>query len=574
MASKLSICRAQVHVPNTCAWCESIQGVNWYCNDCHEALCDRCFEVHQRARKTRKDDVVPIKEANKLGEAVLPEVCKTHRSKTCDLYCSDCNIVMCAMCFTEKHKQHTFKNIEEEIDSQKQYMQDQLKILKFKLDHFEDNLSKRHEVSKSFNDSVDVIRHTVQTKRLRLKAEIDSLADTVLEELSSLMEEEDKSHKQDCQSHEQTIKEIKQLISDVEQNNEQLSSTSLFELTGRLRTTIPLYDVATKPVLPRPPHFVCRKLNAEQMKSMIGYLQDRKEVDSKKVSQIATFRVPRKTQINSICPIDDTHAWVSVHSSQELIKVNKNGKVTECVKLDFDPWCLTSTYIKELLITCNDHSSLIHKLTKDRHVTRFTDISPLEAWGISVSNSDDVFVTTNTTTIQVLNKSGERIRQISCRGDSGGVGLGIVCLTTGNMVVTNCVNIYDCNEIIVINTSDQITHKWRGELDNGQKIVETKQCDIARDKYDRVFVPDHITDQVYIISGNEKKAMCLLDKKHRVTEPLAVCVDRCGHVWIGCGDGTVHVMQILMSDVNDADDDDEDDDDDIDESGVNIIISI
>ncbi|OWF49651.1 uncharacterized protein LOC110451436 [Mizuhopecten yessoensis] len=551
MASKLSIRRAQVHVPNTCALCESIQDVNWYCNDCQEALCDKCKDGHQRGKKTRNDDVVPIKEANKLGEAVLPEGCKTHRGKTCDLYCSDCDIVMCAMCFTEKHKQHTFKKIEEEIDSQKQYMQDQLKILKSKSDHFNDSLSKRHEMNKSVKESVDVIRQTVQTQRQKLKVEIDSIADAVLVELSALVEEEEKSYQHDCKSHEQTIKEIKQLIRDVEQKTEKMSNKSLFEMTGRLRTTIPLYDVTINTMLPRPPKFMPGKLNADQMKSMIGYIHvgklktedlryEKKEIDSKKVSQISTFRVPQKRQIYSICPIDDNHAWMSVFSSYELIKVNKEGKVIESVKLDFNPWCLAVTNTEELLITRYGGSPLIHKLSKDRRVTRFTDISPLMAWGISVSDSDEVFVTTQTTTIQVLNMSGERIRQISCGGD----GQSIVCMTTGCIAVTTGANIYICKEIIVINKSDQIIHKWSGELDNGQELEKTTQCDIARDRYDRVFVPDSYTNQVYVLSENERKAKCLLDKKHGVIHPSAVCVDRCGHVWIGCSNGRVHVMEL------------------------------
>ncbi|OWF43678.1 uncharacterized protein LOC110459414 [Mizuhopecten yessoensis] len=549
MASRLSIRRAQVHVPNTCAWCESIQDVNWYCNDCHEALCDRCFEGHQRARKTRNDDVVPIKEAIKQDEVFIPDVCKTHRGKTCDLYCSDCDIAICAMCFTEKHKQHTFKNIEEEIGSQKHYMQDQLKILKSKFDHFDDNLSKRHEVSKSFIESVAVIRQHVLTQRLKLKAEVDSITDTILVELSSLVEEEEKSLKQDCQPHEKYIKEIKQLIRDVEQNTAKMSTTSLFELTGRLRTTIPLYNVATKSVIPRPPCFVSGTFNADQLKSMIGYIQvdklktediryEKKEVDSRKVSQISTFQERKQSQINSICPIDDIHAWMSILGSTELIKVNKKGKVTESVKLDFVPRCLTLTNAEELLITCG--SSLICILSKDRRVTRFTDISPLKAWGISVSDSDEVFVTTHTTTIQVLNMSGERIRNISCRGD----GLSIVCLTTGNITVTTGYNILHCTEVIVINKSDQVIHKWSGELDNGQKVNETMHYNIARDGYDRIFVPDYQKNKVYVLSVNEGNAKCLLDKTHKVIEPVAVGVDRCGHVWIGCFDGTVHVMQL------------------------------
>ncbi|XP_021367322.1 uncharacterized protein LOC110459413 [Mizuhopecten yessoensis] len=231
---------------------------------------------------------------------------------------------------------------------------------------------------------------------------------------------------------------------------------------------------------------------------------------------------------------------MSVFQSIELIKVNKEGKVTESVKLDFNPGCLTVTSTEELLITCYGGSPLINKLSKDRRVTRFTDIIPLKACGISVNDSDEVFVTTATTTIQVLNMSGDRIRQIS----HGGGWRSIVCLATGNTVVsTGYSNIY-CEEMIVINKTDQVKHKWSGELDNGQKLKKTLQCDIASDRYDRIFVPDYYTDQVYVVTRNERMAKCLLDKTHGVTHPLAVCVDMCGQVWIGCENGTVYVMQL------------------------------
>ncbi|XP_021367320.1 uncharacterized protein LOC110459411 [Mizuhopecten yessoensis] len=454
MASKLAICCAQVHVPNTCAWCESIQDVNWYCNDCQEALCERCFEGHQRARKTRNDVVVQITKATRQNGAVLPEVCTTHPGKSCDLYCTECHVVMCSMCFTQKHKQHTFKHLEEEVVSQKLYMHDQLKNLKSSLDGHVSTLTKRKRDSKSFKESAYVILQTVQTR------------------LSHLMP--------DC----------------ILKNGD------------------------------------CR--------------YEQRNINSKQVRQIGAYLIHVR-QINSICPIDDTQVWTSASGSNELIKVNKNGKVTESVKLDFNPWCLTLTNTEELLITCCGGSPLIHKLSKDRQITRFTDISPLQAYGISVSDSDEVFVTTRTKTIQVLNMSGERIRQISfgmsLQAHAYGM-LSIVCLTTGYIAVTIGNFGRYCKEMVVINITDQVIHNWSGRLDHGRTIEKTMQCDIARDRYDRVFVPDFITNQVYVISGNDRTAQCLLDDRHGLMGPTAVCVDRCGHVWVGCFDGSVYVMEL------------------------------
>ncbi|OWF54501.1 uncharacterized protein LOC110444471 [Mizuhopecten yessoensis] len=317
-------------------------------------------------------------------------------------------------------------------------------------------------------------------------------------------------------------------------------------MTENMRTTLPLYDVNRKSVVPSQSHFVPGELNQDQLKTMFGCLQvlknedvqyEKKEVDSQQVQAVSTFQMPQRTQINSICPIDDTHAWMTVHESNELIKINKNGKVTEAVETDFKPWCLTVANTKELLITRYEHS-LITKLSKDRRLTTFADISPLKALCISVR--DDVFVTTLTPTILVLTMSGERIREISCGRD----GLSIVCLITGLVAVTTGHSVVCCKEMIVINKSDQIIHRWSGELDIGKKIEEATQCSITCDRFDRLFVPDCFNDQVYVLSRYEGKAKCLLDKKHGVTNPWTICVDSCGHVWIGCRNGTVHVMQI------------------------------
>ncbi|XP_033729922.1 tripartite motif-containing protein 45-like [Pecten maximus] len=342
MASKLTIRKAQVHVPYTCAWCDSEHDVNWYCNDCQEALCDKCKETHQRARRTRNDEVVPIKQANKQGEAVLPEVCKVHPGKTCDLFCTECNVAICLMCFTSNHKQHAFKHFEYEINTQKHYMREQLETLKYKLVQFNEKLSNRQKDSTTFKESVDIICKDVKEQGTKLKAEIDSIVDNVLAELSSLVAEEDKLLQQDCEHDDKSVKQIKQLVEEVEQQSGNPSSETLLELTGRLRTTIPLHDVTGTSVLPRPLSFETGQINTDQLKNMIGYVQtgskkdstpkcEKKEINNQHVRKLTTFQTP---QNKSICPIDDTYAWVSRFDCLDLLRVNKKGNVTETVKLD------------------------------------------------------------------------------------------------------------------------------------------------------------------------------------------------------------------------------------------------
>ncbi|XP_033729923.1 uncharacterized protein LOC117319195 [Pecten maximus] len=548
MASKLSIRKAQVHMQDTCVWCDSVQDVNWYCNDCQEALCDKCKDGHKRGKKTRNDDVVPIKQANKTGQVVLPEVCKIHSGKTRDLFCTECNVAICSMCFTTKHKQHAFKHFEDEINTQTHYMREQLETLKFKLDQLNEKLSNRRKESTTFKESVDIICKDVKEQGTKLKAEIDSLVDNVLAELSSLVAEEDKLLQQDCEYEDENVKQIKQLIEEVEQQSENPSSGTLFELTRRLRTTIPLYDVTGTSVPPRPFIFDTGQINTEQLKNMIGYVQmgskndstpmyEKTEINNQHLRKLTTFQTPPNKSIVSVCPIDDIYAWISMYRYMDLFQVNKNGNVTETVKLDFAPWSLALTNVG-LLMTRNDHSTLIHKLSEIRRVTTFADISPLKAYSISVSDTDEVFVSTDTTTILVLNMSGDKVRQLSY----GQGGSRIASLTGGNVAVTT--GGVNCKELNIINKSGQIIYTWSGKQASGQTLSRTSQNSIACDKYDRVFVPDLDTHQVYVISRNEKKAKCILNRKHGILHPMAVGVDRCGHVWIGCNDGTVHVIQL------------------------------
>ncbi|XP_033746875.1 uncharacterized protein LOC117332099 [Pecten maximus] len=420
--------------------------------------------------------------------------------------------------------------------------------MKFKLDQFNEKLSNRRKESKTFKESVDIICKDVKERGTKLKAEIDSIVDNVLTELSSLVAEEDKLLKEDCEHGDKSVKQIKQLIEEVEQLSENPSGGTLFELTRRLRTTIPLYDVTGTSTHPYLPSFETGQIDTEQLTKMIGFVKvgsrkdstptyEKKDINNQHVRKLTSFQTPTKLSIVSICPIDDIYAWISRFECLDLLRVNKKGNVTETVKLDFTPWSLALTN-SGLLMTRTDQSPLIHKLFENRRVTTFADITPLKAWFISVSDTDDVFVSTGTTTILVLNMSGDKVRQISC-GQGGSF---IASLTGGNVaVITRGI---DCTELNIVNKLGQIIHTWSGELDNGQKLSQTIQNSIACDKYDRVFVPDLVTHQVYVVSRNERKAKCILDKKHRVRKPTIVGVDRCGHVWIGCRDGTVHIMQL------------------------------
>ncbi|XP_021357060.1 uncharacterized protein LOC110452739 [Mizuhopecten yessoensis] len=539
MASNRSVRRAQEPVTYTCALCDSEDGVRWYCNDCQESLCDRCKETHTRGRKTKNDDVVSIGKATRQGDKPLREVCKLHPGKLCDMFCSDCNELICSICLSKNHKQHNWKLFEDELSVKKEHLKEHMTTLADKIANFKNETSERHRVNKTFKDNIDTTRKEVNSQRTKLKAEVDCIAETVLAELASLEKEESLLYKKDIQRSEKNVEELTRLLEKAELTD--TSSVSIFETEVSLRNTLPLYDVKMKHVSPKQPSFVTGSIDRVLLTKMLGELHhenqyEKTDIDSKHVQRLSTSTVTQRNQILDICPVDDSHAWLLIYQYQGLVLINSEGVVKETVKLDFCPYKITMVGTTDILMTSHNDNSYVHKLSlHNQQVTTFADIRPHEACDIIINERQEVFVSTGTPDIVVLNQSGTIVRKVTC----GIRGWFITCFSSGDIAVSDFSNVS-----VVTDRSGTTKYKWSGEINNGQQVGSRNLFKMSRDKYDRLFVPDSFNDQVYVLHRDSTQAMCLLDKKHGVIEPTAVGVDTCGNVWVGCIDGTVHVMRL------------------------------
>ncbi|XP_021341187.1 uncharacterized protein LOC110442078 [Mizuhopecten yessoensis] len=548
MASNRSVRRAQEPVTYTCALCDTENEVRWYCNDCQENLCDRCKEAHTRGKKTKNDDVVLIGKANRQGDKLVPAVCKLHPGKLCDLFCSDCNELLCSICISKTHKHHNWKPFEDEFSSKKQHLKEHMTAISAKIEHFKNETSERHNDNEGFNGSIDTVRKEVNYKRTKLKAEVDYIADAILAELSALEKEESTLHKKDCQRSEKNVEELMHLLNEAEMTD--TSSVSLFETERSLRTKLPLYDVNVRYVSPKPLRFVTESIDRVMLTKTFGKLHhenqyEKIDIDSKHVQRLSKFTVTPQNIINNVCPVDDSHAWLSMYQYQGLVLVNKKGVVIETVQLDFCPSNITMVGTTDILMTSNPRSTFVYKLSlHNKQVTTFADIRPHDACDVSINERGEVFVITHTPDIVVLDHSGTIIRKVTTRSKTIGY---VVSLSSGRLCVVQAIGVSSTDRnILITDESGAVIQTWTGELDNGQKVGSMNLRKMSCDKYDRVFVPDNHNSQVYVLPRDGKQAMCLLDRTHGVVKPAAVGVDTCGNVWIGCEDGTVHVMDCNM----------------------------
>ncbi|XP_033762217.1 uncharacterized protein LOC117343808 [Pecten maximus] len=545
MASSKSVWRAQEPIIFTCSLCDSDDNINWYCNDCQEALCDRCKEGHIRESQTKNDDVVSIRKANRHEDKPIPEVhvCTLHPDKVCELYCADCKGLFCSICVSKTHKHHNWKHFEGTFPAIQEHLNEHVATISEKVELFQNEISKRHRVNKANIDKIDTSRKEVNSQRTKLIAEVNSIADAVLDELSALENKESAAHQRDCRRFKKNIRELTILLDKVEVSNESRSIASLLEVEKSLRTTLSSYDVNVKVVSMEQPKFAAGSINRVMLMKMLGELRHGNhyqsiDVDSKHVQCLSKFSFTQQKQIFGICPVNGSHAWLSMHLYKGLVLVRRDGKVIDTVKLSFFPYKI-AMFGTGILMTSYPNSSFVYKLLLHNRQVRFTDISPHEARDISINKTGEVCVSTGTDII-VLDLSGTTVRKLTCSD----YGLDIFYLSSA-IAVSECRDNFIARKVIIRETHSGATiHTWSGELDNGQKATSMHLCKMACDKDDRLFVPDFENHQVYVLPRNGSRATCLLDQSHGVVNPMAVGVDASGHVWIGCNNGTVHVMHL------------------------------
>ncbi|XP_060071215.1 E3 ubiquitin-protein ligase TRIM56-like [Ylistrum balloti] len=99
----------------------SVTAIYW-CNDCREGLCEKCYSYHQKTKVRSRHSSSLIEET---GVPINPDVeidedCPRHRGKVLEVYCSDHLELCCVICFATKHREckhiTSIDDVSEEFD--------------------------------------------------------------------------------------------------------------------------------------------------------------------------------------------------------------------------------------------------------------------------------------------------------------------------------------------------------------------------------------------------------------------------------------------------------------------------
>ena len=91
--------------------CESVS--EKFCIECQQHMCKRCLKFHSTMSASKKHQVIPTgNESTTAMAQYLETSCALHQRENIKIYCLECEIAVCTICFITKHNRHECSDIQ------------------------------------------------------------------------------------------------------------------------------------------------------------------------------------------------------------------------------------------------------------------------------------------------------------------------------------------------------------------------------------------------------------------------------------------------------------------------------
>ncbi|XP_034329810.2 E3 ubiquitin-protein ligase TRIM71 [Magallana gigas] len=535
----------------------------FYCNDCHQPMCDQCRDEHQRSPKTKNHEVVLFMQ-RKLRLPV--EKCRDHPTREIDIFCDICNIPLCSKCSTmSDHKGHSFTDLEtiytekaaacrEEIPKIQEYFMPTAKELQ------KDIETEATEIK----TIMDAIRSSMRDEAKSLKLLVDEVTSDNIEQvnkmeksLSEILQNQDKTYQDYISYLEVLTKTLYGYLNSTQlQNNPILSSLSK-------RLIIRPIPETTKPVYPE---FTPAQFSKEDVVKLLGKITvpNTKPENRiiKPIESVSTLLKPTDTQMKQDGKKSGVNQTLFLSSSvtkvKEYIVPGVNGVYHILQGQSGRLWVSDNN---GSLVQTDLQGNELHKMqTSARYegffaITQdgdliYTDQANKAINGITFGNTiteiiktgDWVPLTLHSSHINgdilvgMQNGKGGKVTRYSqtwqeiqnIQRDNNGQDL-YCCpeYITENINSDICTSDLRKNALVVVNKSGQHRFSYTGQ---GSKFYPKGVC---TDLLGHIIVCDYHSDTVDLLDQDGQFLCLLLTREQEVLSPYSVFVDEENNLHVG-----------------------------------------
>nr|XP_022340416.1 uncharacterized protein LOC111135024 [Crassostrea virginica] len=544
----------------------------FYCNACHQPLCEQCRDEHHKSPSTKNHEIVLYRHRKHQ----LPvEICQDHPKRNVDIFCRECKTPICSKCCTKKeHKGHEFDDLEDIYAEKYSLWQGEFsKIQKYFLPTSKD-------LKTDIEEDVTQIKKIMESIRTSMKAEAKSLKNMVDEVTSENIEHTHKMEKsllKKLKSQEKTYDDyITYLWKMSDEFQEYLSITNQKLLFQSKTLKIQPIPETIKPV---PPVFTASQFNKDdvakllsrvnvpntkpekrkiqpmeavttQMKSTENKMEQSKEKSNMKqtlslsssVTKVREYSAPGVANLVHVSVDKSGRLWVSDWRGN-LVQTDLQENQLQKIQTIGGYGYHTATQDGDLVYTDKD-KKVIYRIKSDKNITEFIKTGGWIPISVHSSNiNGDILVgmkTDKEAKVIRYSKTGKEIQNIQ-RDNQGQKLYSDPHYITENINRDICTSDYNKRAVVVVNKSGQHRFSYTG------KASMIRPYGICSDVLGHILVCDYSNETVHLLDQDGGFLCVILSPQQGIEYPRGVCVDDENNLYVGeDGTNTVTVYKYLQ----------------------------
>ncbi|KAK7483386.1 hypothetical protein BaRGS_00025326 [Batillaria attramentaria] len=278
--------------------------------------------------------------------------CSKHPKKEIELYCVDCDVLMCVTCLVTKHNQHKAEDISEATERFKTQLDKDIERLERCVGDVQKHVQLVTQEQQAVKDKHAALVANIRNRQATLKAAVDKYTDDALASLHNITTDITDTHKADLHCLQQNLQQLTKLQQRVQQAVDSGAGCELVTVAREMRCGRGSEEAVQK-LTTKQMTTVCRPVlrfsatldaTLERMRDYMGTaakMEMEMAVSAPEVTVMEQFRCREDpdTDVYHVCPTTDGKVWVSYEPSMmregaTCERFSTDGKVVGTEKED------------------------------------------------------------------------------------------------------------------------------------------------------------------------------------------------------------------------------------------------
>ncbi|XP_062577457.1 uncharacterized protein LOC134239294 [Saccostrea cucullata] len=508
----------------------------FYCNTCHQRICDQCIQRHHEQKKNKRHDIVPYQERKRK---IPSEKCRIHPTQEIDVYCYDCQDPVCSFCFVRHHSGHGLSDLETIYNDILQKCQNEITdIWKREIPHAKDNVELIEKKGEKVKKEIAKFRVSMKNRADELKEVVDNILNDKnkkLDEIENYVQTEIKEQQKETEDY---IKYLEKMITDYESRMSSITHTELMKFHVEISLATFKMPYKSEPNLPT---FTLGSLNKEEVAKQFGEI----ELDSpERITLSSVTKVSEKTIqeqgliLSHLSFLPPNKFWVSDRWGI-LFQFDMEGNILQEIPtgMSYIQGIHTVTTEGYLLYTDNSKNT-VYRVTSDKSINKFIQTGSWEPGAIYFSPVNGHILLgmkrNRENKITRYNRDGRKLNDIQWDEEGQNIYQGIDYITE-NINGDICTSDLKACQVVMVTASGDYRFSYSGHHSQsgfhpygvctdvlGHMLV----CNGYYSLKENCF-------SIHLLDINGQFLTLLLTPEQCPSSPCALCIDDKHNLWVG-----------------------------------------